>query len=256
MMARARGPGDGAVWFDQSAYDVRVEWGGGGVASLCDGAEVVVIVDVLSFSTCVDVAVGRGAAILPFARSGDEARAYARQMGAQCGGPRGEGRFSLSPTSFAEIGAGERVVLPSPNGGALSLHTGGTPTFTACLRNASAVALAAQEVGRRIAVIAAGERWKSDALRPALEDWLGAGAVVAALEGSRSPEADGALAMFEASARRLPDILIGCASGRQLVDLGFTDDVVWASALNMSACAPILRAGAFVDAGTGRMAGT
>lgn len=242
---------DGAAWFDQSAYDVRVEWGAAGLASLCDDAEVVVIVDVLSFSTCVDVAVGRRAAILPFARSGEEARSYAQRMGARCGGFRREGRFSLSPLSFAEIEAGERVVLPSPNGGALSLHTGGKPTFTACLRNASAVARAAREIGRRIAVIAAGERWKSDALRPALEDWLGAGAVVAALDGSLSPEAEGAKVLFEGSARRLPDILMGCASGRQLVDLGFEGDVVWASALNVSACAPILRAGAFVDAGVG-----
>jgi 2-phosphosulfolactate phosphatase len=141
----------------------------------------------------------------------------------------------------------ERIVLPSPNGAALSLQTGDTPTLTACLRNASAVARAAAGLGRHIAVIAAGERWPSGSLRPALEDWLGVGAVVAALDGYRSPEADAACRSFEAVSTRIGSTLLECVSGRELVERGFAEDVAIASELNVSSRAPVLRDGAFQD---------
>ena len=50
----------------------RCEWGLSGLLALRDEVAVLVVVDVLSFSTAVEVAVGRGAAVLPFA-SGDPA---------------------------------------------------------------------------------------------------------------------------------------------------------------------------------------
>ncbi len=52
-------------------------------------------------------------------------------------------------------------------------------------------------VGRTLNGIAAGERWSDDALRPALEDWLDAGAVLRMLPGAKSPEAAAAIATFE-----------------------------------------------------------
>jgi 2-phosphosulfolactate phosphatase len=156
-------------------YNVQVEWGRDGLAAQLSGSDVIVIVDVLSFSTCVDVAVGRGAAVLPFGSPGAEAEAFARTVGAECATARGQGHLSLSPATLAHLESGQKVVLPSPNGAALSRQTGQVRTLTACLRNAAAVARAAERAGPRITVVAAGERWPSGALRPALEDWIGAG---------------------------------------------------------------------------------
>ncbi len=252
-MCAPRFPSDGSQEFGWSTEDlirpdVRVEWGADGLAATLADSDVVVIVDVLSFSTCVDVALGRGASVFPCAGPGEDARAFARTIGAECAGPRGTTRFSLSPESAATAEPGQRIVLPSPNGGALSLRTGQRVTLTACLRNAAAVARTAKQLGRGITIIAAGERWPSGTLRPALEDWLGAGAVVAALDGVVSPEAASARAAFEAVAPRLQPVLMACTSGRELVALGYPGDVEWAAALNVGDCVPVLRDGAFVPA--------
>jgi 2-phosphosulfolactate phosphatase len=138
-------------------------------------------------------------------------------------------------------------VLPSPNGASLCLQTGATPTFTACLRNADSVARAAHTVGRHIAVIAAGERWPSGDLRVAIEDWLGAGAVIASIEGQKSPEAEAACLAFRAASNRIESMLIDCVSGQELFERGFPADVRLASQFNVSRCAPRLVQGAFVD---------
>jgi hypothetical protein len=49
----------------QLDYGVRLEWGREGAALLAAECAVVIVIDVLSFSTAVDIAVGRGAAVLP-----------------------------------------------------------------------------------------------------------------------------------------------------------------------------------------------
>jgi 2-phosphosulfolactate phosphatase len=49
---------------DQTPFQVRCEWGPAGVRALSD-CRTFIIVDVLSFSTCVAVAAGRGAAVAP-----------------------------------------------------------------------------------------------------------------------------------------------------------------------------------------------
>src|SRR5262249_32510496 len=203
------------MWFEQSDYDVRLDWGTGGLEALAPATDVVVIVDVLSFSTCVDVAVSHGALVYPFPDTDDAAAVFATRVGAVGARRGGEAGYSLWARSFTSVVRGVRVVLPSPNGGALALRTGQLPTLSACLRNATAVARQAERLGRRITVIAAGERWPSGQLRPALEDWLGAGAVVAALTGGRrSPEADAARQGLESASSRLRELGPGCAARR------------------------------------------
>ena len=173
---------------DQSEFDLRFEWGPRGVAMLAPVSDAVVIVDVLTFSTAVVVAAARGAAVFPYRWNDATAAEYADSLDALLAAPRGEGRYSLSPGSLMGLPAGSRIVLPSPNGATLSLATGSTPTFAGCLRNARAAAAAARSCGPRIAVIACGEQWPSGDLRPSREDHLGAGAILAHLDGNASPE--------------------------------------------------------------------
>jgi len=223
------------------------DWGLDGAEALRERAACFVVVDVLSFSTAVDVACGRGAEVIPVALDRAAAAVEAARLGAVLAGKRREGGYSLSPASLADIPAGTKIVLPSPNGATISAALAGRAVFAGCLRNAGAVARAAAALGGDVAVIAAGERWRpSGALRPALEDLLGAGAILAALDGAAlTPEAEAARAAFAALRDRLGPALRGSASGRELSEAGFTGDLDWAAALDVSSVAPRLFAGGF-----------
>ncbi len=94
-------------------------------------------------------------------------------------------------------------------------------------------------MGRTCNVCPAGERWPDGSLRPAIEDWLGAGAILRALSGSRSPEASAAVAMFEACAGRLDELLRGSVSGLELIERGYPADVELAHALAVSDSVPV-----------------
>lgn len=233
-------------WFTQSAAAIRFEWGLHGVETLRDVCAVLVIVDVLSFTTSVDIAVNRGAWVYPY--RGDNAAGFAISKGALLADRQRESQFSLSPHSLLNLPEGTRLVLPSPNGSTLSLATGDTPTLAGSLRNAEAVAQAAQAIGLPIGVIAAGERWPDKSLRPSFEDMLGAGAIIHHLLGSRSPEASAAEAVFLAHRDRLHDHLAACGSGVELIDKGYPQDVTLASELNVSRTAPRLIDGAYQSA--------
>lgn len=145
------------------------------------------------------------------------------------------------------IPAGTRLALPSPNGSALSLATGTTPTLTACLRNCRSVATAAAKYGPRVAVIPAGERWNDGSLRPAFEDWVGAGAVISHLKGSLAPEARAALSAYLNVKSDLKHMLKQCGSGRELIERGFEQDVEIASELDVSGCASTLVDNAYLN---------
>lgn len=234
-------------YFSQHAFTIRCEWGARGVSALQPASDVIIIVDVLSFSTCVDVAVSNGAIIYPYPTNDQSAEQFAASIPATLAHSRqsNQAGYSLSPASLQAITPGTRLVLPSPNGATLSHTTGTTPTLAGCLRNARAVARAAQSLGRRISVIPAGERWADGSLRPAIEDWLGAGAIIAELTADRSPEADAARHTFMNGEDDLRRLLTQCSSGRELIGRGFAEDVALAAELNVSNCAPLLRDGAY-----------
>ena len=232
---------------DQRDYQIRCEWGEKGLATLGPISDVIVIVDILSFSTCVDIAVSRGAEVYPCRWKDERGDQLAEELGGICAGPRGSDRLSLSPVSLLDISEGTKLILPSPNGStltSLALEESAT-IIAACLRNAEGVARYLREVKGRIAIIPAGERWPDGSLRPALEDWMGAGALIARLEGKCSPEAEGAASTFLALQSQCEEIILNSSSGRELRDRRFEEDVILASELNISKSVPILHQGAY-----------
>ncbi len=226
--------------------EAHVVWGWKGLEAALPASDVVVIVDVLSFTTAVEVALSHGVAVYPYRWRDETTEAFAREHDAVLAGSRNTSTVSLSPPSLRTLAPGSRVVLPSPNGSTLSLATGDRPTYAGCLRNAAAVGRAAGAAGARVTVVAAGEKWPDDdSLRPAIEDLLGAGAIVDALPGARTSEARVAHAAFSSLRGDLPDVIRDSLSGQELVDLGFAGDVVEASALNVSDVVPFLDDGVY-----------
>jgi 2-phosphosulfolactate phosphatase len=204
--------------FDQSTYQVRLEWGVDGLARLAP-ADVVVVVDVLRFSSTVIRAVERGETVAM------DAAAHA---------------VSINGAAVVDAAAGT---------GAIVLLAG--------LRNATAVAAAVlQEQERRgartsVSIIAAGELAGRDAggsLRFAVEDLLGAGAVITALAergiDHSSPEAAAACEAFRGLRGATRHLLTASGSGRELADR--PDEVRAAAAVDASSVVPVLREGVFV----------
>ncbi len=232
----------------QEKFDIRCEWGEQGVAALAPDSDVIIIVDVLSFSTCVAVAVHNGASVYPFHSHTMTAQDYAREKDALLAvKQRNTKGYSLSPLSLMNIPARTKIVLPSANGSLLSTMTGNKPTFAGCLRNAKAVALAAQKSGKRITVIPAGERWftTNSSLRPALEDLIGTGAIIHYLSGKKSMEAQVAENTFLQFRNQLHYCFKNIGSGIELIDKGFAKDVELAAELNVSDKVPLLRNDAY-----------
>src|SRR5262249_34586768 len=77
----------GIMTFDQQEFDIRCEWGAHGIAVLAPVSDVIIIIDVLSFSTSVDVAVAQGAMVFPYRWRDDTALAYATSVGATLADP-------------------------------------------------------------------------------------------------------------------------------------------------------------------------
>ena len=225
--------------FAQEYAACRCKWGIEGLAALTP-ADVTILVDVFTFTTCVDVALAAGAAILPYRWDDATAADYAARHNAELAGRRRQARYSLAPECYVDAPAGLRCVLPSPNGARTRLEAAASCSvlLAACLRNARAVAVAAQRLGRTFNVIPCGERWGSGALRPALEDALGAGAVLAHLAGRRSVEADACVALYERHKDDLQDVLVQTSSGRELEGRGHVRDKEYAAALDVSTIVP------------------
>lgn len=235
----------------QAQYQVRFDWGLEGALTIGEGADVIVVIDVLSFSTAVDVAVNLGAEVI--VSSEPDAPAAAARHGAVLAGPRGEG-LSLSPASITAeaLGADRRIVLPSPNGSALSAALLAHPAIVVAgsLRNRRALAdwaLAQQgDKGDRftIAVVAAGEARADGSTRFAVEDLLAAGAVIDALADVSidycSPESAAAAAAFTGLRNATGHLIGASASGRELAGRGYRADIDMAIDLDVSSAVPVL----------------
>lgn len=245
--------------YSQDGYAVRLEWGADGVRELAPECAVLIIIDVLVFTTSVDVALGRGGRVLPLPWRDERADEAARAAGAVLTRsglnrtPEGfhadpAGTWSLRPSSLVDLPAGTLLAMASPNGATLCALAAqsGAAVLAGCLRNASPVAAAARVIAgdKPIGVVPAGERWHHTevrGLRPSLEEYLGAGAIVHGLgDTGRSPEAEVAALAFTAARPRLRELLADSVSGRELAQAGVPVDVELAADLDGSAVVPIL----------------
>ena len=207
-----------ATPLDQSRYQVRFEWGATGLERLAP-ADVVVVVDVLSFSTAVaDLVATR-----------------------------------------ARVPLDDRALAASRNGAPIARRAAesGAVVLLGCLRNATAVADAVmaeqQRRGQRtsIAVLAAGELSSASGAeaRFAVEDQLGAGAIIDAL-GARgidhtAPEAAAACESFRGLKGALRHLLTASGSGQELLETGRREEVLHAAERDAVAVAPRLVDGVF-----------
>lgn len=207
----------------QAGYQVRFDWGPDGFARLAS-SDVVVVVDVLSHSTATIATVAAGQTVT-FDASEPHRSAAGR----------------IAAAAVAENA--DAIVLV----GALS--------------NASAVAQAILDIqverGDRVsvAVLAAGEptagadAGASESWRYAVEDHLGAGAIIDGLAARgidhSAPDAAVAGESFRALRRAVVHLLSSSGTGRELAAQNRQDDVRAGSALDSTTVVPVLRDGEF-----------
>jgi hypothetical protein len=112
--------------FEQTGFDARLEWGLEGARVLAGACRVVVVVDVLSFTTAIEVAVGRGAVVFPHRWPDPGAAAFARRVGAVLAGRRDEPRSTGAPPWGSPDPSGRSTGAPlrgspDPSGGLAGL---------------------------------------------------------------------------------------------------------------------------------------
>jgi 2-phosphosulfolactate phosphatase len=132
------------------------------------------------------------------------------------------------------------------------------PVFAGALINASAAGRSAAALARErasgLTVIACGERpldrWEEERsyeFRPAIEDWLGAGAILSALGEDYEMTAEAVLAVtsFQSAGPMLGALIVNSESGLELKEKGRDADVEFCSRLDSYDVAPRLVDGAF-----------
>ena len=239
--------------FNQAPFQCRMDWAERGTIEASNRGDIIIIIDVLSFSSTVTNAVHSGVTIYPFPKVGG-IQEFGKLVGAEvCLGrkeAREENTPSLSAPSFNESFRGKKFVLSSRNGATCTKASKKVPALLiGCFLNVSAVAKVAnkiqKETGANITVIACGERWsrineEPQELRPSIEDYLCAGAILELLDGTKSPEARVCVSAFQCSKKDLTELLSDSSSGRELKARDFSSDVDFAIQFDKFQEVPIL----------------
>lgn len=239
----------------------HLDWTADGLKFALQNNDLVVVVDVLRFSSAVTTAVAHGFTVYPVADQ-KKVEPLARRLRGQAAGRSGAARFSLSPFGYLDAAdiKNKKVVLWSPNGAACaSLVKAGHRAYIGCLLNARALGRhlfrAAKKYRRNVTVVAAGEQQaiatgerilydlKSARRVFAVEDYLGGGAILSYLGLPRTPEAEVCVRAFRASRGRLRALLLNSFSGRFLQYKNLTWDVLWAARINKYEVIPEIRKG-------------
>jgi len=246
-------------WFEQSEYSCRLEWGRRGAEAAARRGDIVVVVDTLSFSTCAITALAYDGIIYPCATDEDP-QAFANRVDAQVAVHRTQASsshpFSLSPLTYIDMKPNTKVVLSSLNGATCSRLAHQVPyVIVGALLNAKAVGEAVStwvsETNHAVTVLACGERWtephEDGPLRFAVEDYLGAGAILSQMSLDKSPEAQVCQAAFESVEQQIEYIIWACGGAIELRERGFEGDVIHAAKFNLFDVVPLLKDGKFIS---------
>ncbi len=206
--------------------------------------DIVVIVDVLRFSSTVTTAVANGFTVIPFS---DPRRA--RERGEREGITLG----SLSPLDYVNPRFSEVVALASPNGGGCAEAVDADDAgFFGCLLNARAAGRVAREAsagsGADVTVICADELAETETgglpgARLAIEDYLCCGCILGELKMDLSPEVLVCRRAWDASAHDFRQLITDSISGRWLVDHGQEADLVHCLQRDIYGVVPVIRGG-------------
>lgn len=238
-----------------------MDWGRRGAELAAARGDILVIIDVIRFSTTIAQAVQCGGEIYPCPET-EDVEAVAATFGAIAAVKKPmPGQFSLSPKSVARLAPRTRIVLSSLNGATCSHLAAHVPLlFIGAPVNAQAVGAAVEKAlgeypDRSVTVVACGERWngphEDGALRFAIEDYLGAGVILSYLSFSKSPEARLCEAAFHAASGDLEALLLDCGSGRELAGRDQIDDVRFAARINCLSAVPVMRSDGWIVAQSG-----
>ena len=195
-----------------------------------------VVFDVLRATTTMAAALAAGVEEIRLFDNLDRARAAATACDkprllcgeAQCVAPPG---FDLgnSPGQFLPAHLGARMFMCTTNGTrALLAAREAAVLFTGAIVNASAVAAAVRATGRDGTLLCAGTNGEV-----AMEDVIGAGAVIAALKVDKLDNIAGlALSAFEAGRHHLAGVLSETVGGINVRQAGLSADIDFAARLD------------------------
>ena len=196
------------------------------------------VIDVLRATSSISTAFSSGCRKLIPARSKEEALAKkAENPGALLTGEQGGMKipgFDLGNSPFEyspETVGGKTIIMTTSNGTRTVLgaaKAGASPVFLCSFLNVPAVAKACVDARTDVAVVCSGEHGMFS-----LEDFACAGALASAVasQGSYSldPGARAALSLYEAYNRDALQALKDSPHGRELIDMGFGEEIGRAS---------------------------
>ena len=200
-------------------FDIHCCWGFKLTDDIVLPYDVCIIVDVLSFSTSLDLLIN--------------AKENTQNM-------PGADNFIHHLTPHA-------LNIPSPVGLPLQLNLHQKPVLVGCLRNARAVARAALQLGNTVLVIPVGDKLSEEEFKTCSEDFIAAGAIMSYLKGSRSAESNAALDIYNSSKGNIEEVVKLSTSARQMVLNGFLSEVEHACQFNRSKNVPLLEEGALIN---------
>ncbi len=197
-------------------FDVHCCWGFKLTDDISAQYDVCIIVDVLSFSTSLDILVST--------------KEYIQK----------------SDNHIVQLSS-KKLNIPSPVGLPNQLNLLQVPILVGCLRNARAVAKAAMQLGNSVLVIPVGDKLAEENYKTCSEDFIAAGAIISYLKGTHSAESRAAQDIYNSSKDDIEEMVKLSSSARTMMLEGFGEEVDLACQFNRSKRIPFLDRGVLVD---------